>query len=362
MSDNKFIEVDKNMVVETTIAEPDIKFYDVRWEPFDIYGLYNPKTEPVFKRLPDEIGQNVNSGVKRLYLMTAGGRVRFSTDSKYIAIKCSMPYITKYPHMQLTGTTGFDLFEDTEGGSRFIRPFKPDMSIKDGYESVIQVGKEGVMRHYTINFPTYNPVNWLYIGLQEGAKVEGGLKYRSELPVYYYGSSITQGACSSRPGNAYQSIISRRQNLDFVNLGFSGSGRAEELIANYMAEQKMLAFVCDYDHNAPNPEYLNDTHLRLYKIFREKNPDVPYIMVSKPDFDNNINESIMRREVIVNTYRYARENGDKNVWFIDGQGIFRGPDEDLCTVDGTHPSDVGFMKMADAIERILVRALRHDFS
>jgi hypothetical protein len=103
----------------------------------------------------------------------------------------------------------------------------------------------------------------LYIGLQEGAKVEGGLKYRSELPVYYYGSSITQGACSSRPGNAYQSIISRRQNLDFVNLGFSGSGRAEEIIANYMAEQKMLAFVCDYDHNAPNPEYLNDTHCRL---------------------------------------------------------------------------------------------------
>jgi len=358
MSDtSKFIEVDRNMIIQTSIEEPDIKFYDVRKEPFEIYGLYRPQTENVFKRLPDEIGQNVNKGVARLYLHTSGGRVRFSTDSQYVAIKCIMPYITRYPHMPLTGTSAFDMFVDGEDGPRFHRPFKPSADIEDGYESVIKF-KNRELRHFTINFPLYNPVDALYIGLQQDAAVGEGKKYRSSLPIYYYGSSITQGACASRPGNAYESIISRRMNLDFVNLGFSGNGKAEQIIADYIAEQKMIAFVCDYDHNAPNVEYLKNTHLNFYQTFRAKQPDTPYIMMSRPDYDHDFKASIARRDVIIDTYRYAREQGDKNVYYIDGQGIFRGPDESLCSVDGCHPGDVGFLKMADAVERILVRALR----
>lgn len=360
MSDrNKFVEVDKNMLIDTQINEPDIRFYDVRQAPFEIYGLYDPKGQDVFKRLPDEIGQNVNSGVKKLYLHTAGGRVRFSTDSLYVAIKCVMPYITRYSHMPLTATSAFDLFIDSDAGSRFHRPFKPDVKMEGGYESVLKFDKRE-MRSFTINFPSYNPVDALYIGLQQDAQVGEGRKYRSELPIYFYGSSITQGACATRPGGAYPSIISRRMNLDIVNLGFSGSGRAEPIMAEYLAEQKMLAMVSDYDHNAPDPEYLAETHCRLYKIFREKQPDTPYIMLSRPDYDNNVEESIRRRDVIIDTYRYARSQGDRNVYYIDGEGLFRGPDEDVCTVDGAHPTDVGFLKMADAVERILVRALRRD--
>ncbi len=358
MSDrNKFVEVDRNMVVETNIEEPDIKFYDVRCAPFEIYGLYKPQSEDVFKRLPDEIGENVNSGVKRLYLHTSGGRVRFCSDSQYVAIKCVMPYITRYPHMPLTGTSAFDLFVDYEGESRFYKSFKPDVNMEGGYESVLKF-KTRKLRYFTINFPLYNPVDALYIGLQQDAEVGEGKKYRSELPIYYYGSSITQGGCASRPGSAYPNVISRRMDLDFVNLGFSGNGKAEQIIADYIAEQKMLAFVCDYDHNAPNVEYLKNTHLNFYKTFRAKQPDTPYIMLSRPDYDPDVDASIARRNIIIDTYRYAREQGDKNVYYIDGQGIFRGPDESVCTVDGCHPTDAGFLKMADAVERILVRALR----
>jgi len=82
-------------------------------------------------------------------------------------------------------------------------------------------------------------------------------------------------------------------------------------------------------------------------------------MLSRPGFTYNISDSIARRDVIIDSFRRARELGDKNVYYIDGEGIFRGPDEDLCTVDGTHPTDVGFLKIADALHRILVRALRN---
>ena len=87
MANEKVFNVDKNLCVETSIKKDDIAFLDVREAPFEVYGLYDYKNESEFKRLPDEIGQNVSRGVAALYKNTAGGRVRFCTDSPYVAIK-----------------------------------------------------------------------------------------------------------------------------------------------------------------------------------------------------------------------------------------------------------------------------------
>lgn len=341
-------------------AEGGTVFYDVRQAPFEIYGLYGATSEPVFKRLPDEIGQNVNNGVKSLYLDTAGGRVRFSTDSKYVKIKAFMPYVHRFAHMSLLGTSGFDLYVDFDEPrieSRYQGSFIPSVGMTDGYEAVLTF-PDRKMRHLTVNMPPYNHLDALYIGLEDGAALEGGKKYKNTLPVVFYGSSITQGACSSRPGLNYQNIISRRYELDYINLGFSGNAKGEELIARYISELPMSAFVCDYDHNAPNPEHLQNTHKRFYEMIREKNPTLPYLMLSRPDFDVSYRESEQRRNVIMDTYRYARASGDKNVYYIDGEGIFRGADENDCTADGKHPNDVGFVKLADSVGAMLNRVMR----
>ena len=111
------------------------------------------------------------------------------------------------------------------------------------------------------------------------------------------------------------------------------------------------------------PIYFEDEEraVSLAEAVREKQPKIPYIMISLPDFDKSYNQSIARRDVVIDTYRYAREAGDRHVYYVDGQGIFRGPDEELCTVEGTHPNDMGFMKMAETIERVLRRSLRHGY-
>ncbi len=351
--------IDKNLAVETKIKEPDIEFHDIRNAPFDVYGFYNYKTEPEFKRLPDEVGENVNPGVKRLYKNTSGGRVRFCTDSRYVAIRAVMPEVTLMAHMPLLSSAGFDIFVDTPDGmhSRYFSSFRPEVGMKDGYESEAKF-TDRRLRYITINFPSYSNVKSLEIGLQKGAVLGEGAKYRNRLPVVYYGSSITQGACASRPGNMYQNIVARETGLNYLNLGFSGSCRAEKKIVDYMAGLEMCAFVCDYDHNAPNPAHLLNTHLDLYKAIRAAHPDIPYIMLSRPDFVKSFDDSILRRDVIIDTFRYARESGDKNVYYIDGEGIFRGHFEDCCTVDGTHPNDIGFLLMAqticDTFERIML--------
>lgn len=354
------IHPDLNLRVVAAIRKPDVKLYDVRRPPFSLYGFYRPLEESQFKRLPDEVAKATNDGVAQLYLDTAGGRVRFSTDSDYIAIRAEMPNVSKFSHMPLTGSAGFDLYIDDKESesSRYFKTFVPPLDMTDGYESVVNLPSRKT-RYFTIHFPLYSQVKNLFVGIRQDASLGSGLIYREELPVVYYGSSITQGGCASRPGNAYQNAISRELHLDHLNLGFSGSGRAEEAIVKYMASLPMLAFVSDYDYNAPNPDYLRATHQNLYDAIRAAHPDIPYLMVTDPDFDSHLNDSRRRRDVILDTLRYARENGDHNVWFLDGSSIFRGRFTDSCTVDSTHPNDLGFAYFAEKIGDELCRALMH---
>jgi len=212
-------------------------------------------------------------------------------------------------------------------------------------------------RQVTINFPLYNRVDALYIGLEGSASVDQGAGYAFAKPVLYYGSSITQGGCASRPGNSYQAIISRRWNCDFINLGFSGSARGETVMADYIASLDISAFVSDYDHNAPDADHLAATHSNFIRIIRQKQPLLPIILVSKPDFDQAPPENIRRRDIIYATYMQAINAGDRHIYFVDGQSLFGSEYRDCCTVDGCHPNDAGFVRMAEVIGQAVGKVL-----
>ena len=346
--------VDSKLQVNNVVDEAGVKFYSVKKKPFTVYGLYDYLNQDEFKRLPDHLAK-LSWGIENLYRNTAGGRVRFSTNSKYIIVRAKMSQVALMPHMPLVSSAGFDLYTDSENGdiSRFTDIFRPAVDMKDGFEAKVLLPGEGI-RYYTINFPSYSSVTTLEIGLEEGAFVGEGLKYRNELPIVFYGNSVTQGACSSRPGNAYENIVSRRLNLDFINLGFSGWGRAEPELAEFMACIKMSAFFSDYDHNAPDVDHLIKTHKNLYLTIRAKNPDIPYVIMTRADFyQTGREENARRRDVIYRTYQNALDSGDKNVYFIDGSSYFLCQNDDICTVDGYHPNDFGFYRMAEAVEGVL---------
>ncbi|MDR1892884.1 MAG: hypothetical protein LBQ48_07755 [Oscillospiraceae bacterium] len=203
----------------------------------------------------------------------------------------------------------------------------------------------------------YSALSDLYIGLRDGSELLPGGEYVNEKPVVFYGSSITQGGFASRPGNAYPAILSRRLNMDFINLGFSENAKGEIEIAEYMAGLPMTAFISDYDHNAPDIAHLKLTHLRLYEIIRKQNPELPYLILSKPDVDISPKDARLRREIVYDTYKRAAESGDRNVYFIGGERLFGGAGRDCCTIDGCHPNDLGFYRMADVIGEVISAVL-----
>ena len=353
-------ELDPNLAVNSNIKETDIVYYDVRKDPFKVYGLYNYKTEPVFRRIPQDLADQVNEGVTWLSRCTAGGRVRFSTDSRYVAVHAVMPMVGQMSHMAMTGSTGFDIYiDDPETGiSRFYRTFTPPFDIQrgDALSSIVYF-KSRKLRHFTIHFPLYSDVASLHIGLQADAALGEGMKYRDVPPFVCYGSSVTQGGCASRPGNAYSNVLSQRFGIDHINLGFSGSARGEDAIVDYMASLDMSVFVCDYDHNAPTAEHLEATHEKLYRKIRDKNPDLPIIFVTKPD-NLYTDDAALRREIVYKTYRKAYAENPRRAAYIDGCSLFSAEYRDCCTVDTCHPNDIGFLCMAEVIGAEIDRMLK----
>ncbi len=349
-------EIDKNLAVETVCDLP-VRFYNVREVPFSVYGLCDVGDGTPFHRIPADVAQATNEGVAFLYLHTSGGRVRFKTDSPYLALKVKLAGVGMMPHMTLVGTAGMDVYLKAEEEYRYYASCMTEggndaaikMTENRGYTNMVWLPKEG-MKDVLINLPLYGGIEELWVGLAPDAQPEAAEPYRDIPPVIYYGSSITQGGCASRPGNNYPAILSREFDVDFRNLGFSGSARGEQAISDYIASQPMSALVYAYDHNAPTVEHLAATHEPMYLNVRAAHPHIPIIFITRPGIRYNDDE-VARREVVKATYENAKARGEK-VYFVDGEQIFAIFGGDGGSVDGCHPNDLGFACVAVALEPI----------
>lgn len=361
-------QIDPNFKLAADIPA-DTEFYDPRQSPFSLWGLAK-NDEGSYCRLPLEMLPECSEGVRELSWHLAGGCVRFSTDAQEISVIWRLRGPGNMGHFAASGQSGLSLVEETDGNIRALRTLVPQMN-DPGFgwagcgcaleqSRLLSVKGEG-MRSYALYLPLYNGVNELLIGLPPKARLEAGRTPAHEKPILFYGSSITQGGCASTVANAYTHVLARRLDAALYNLGFSGNGKGEQNMARYIASLPMSAFVLDYDHNAPSPEHLEATHEAFFRTVREAQPDLPVVFVSKPDFDTNsfssIEENARRREIIRRTYQRALERGDKRVWFVDGETFFGDKERYDCTVDGCHPTDLGFRRMADVLEPVLRQAL-----
>ncbi len=338
--------IDKNFLVKTKVDREGLVYHDAK--DLDVYGVFYD--DGLFRRMPEDVAFSVSEKTGLISRECAGGRVRFVTDSPYVAIYVTYRAVSKVTSYSNTATLGFDLY--SERG--YVGAFIPANDTETELESVLDTIHEGE-NVYTLNFPICSQISSLYIGVKEGSVLKKAPRYALSTPIVYYGSSITQGSSASRPGTTYENIISRALDADYINLGFWGNAFGEEKMAEYVAGLKMSAFVYDYDFNALSVEHLQNTHEKFFKIVRKAQTNLPIILCSAPRY--HFTDAYEKRlEIIKTTYENAVKAGDKNVVFLSGKEMMKDV-KDVAFADSVHPTTVGFIEMAKHIGNALKKFL-----
>lgn len=336
-----FSNVDPNFRVEPAPDADGLVYRDALDPAFSLLGVTFEKG--CYRRLPAAVARSVSEEAELLHTHTAGGCLAFVTDSNRVTLRAAMHNVEKMPHFALTGSGGFDLYQRKSGAYDYLTTFIPPFGFTAGFSSqrVLEDRREREMRLY---FPLYSGVTALSIGLEPGCVLRPAAV--SGPPVIFYGSSITQGGCASKPGNAFPAMVSHLLDRPHVNLGFSGSCKGEQAMADHLATLPMSAFVCGYDHNAPTTAHLERTHLPLVRAVRESHPHIPIVLFGRPKAVLN-GEERARRAVIERT---CAEVGGI---FIPNEALIPAEIAPWATVDGVHPNDLGFYHMAKAVAAAL---------
>lgn len=320
--------------------------------PLKVFGVPFFEDKKVFERLPLELREQVKS-LEFLGRRTPGARIGFRTDATEFTVELTLETLKPDIGMALFSCQSVEVLIGDRKNHRFaglVTP--PDYNTKTCSKTF---KKSSDMEDVLLLLPRNEVISEVKVSIPDEAKIEAPTPYKYG-PILYYGSSITEGGCCCRMANAYNALLSLWLDVDYYNFGFSGSAKGELEIADYINTIEISAFVYDYDHNAPSVEHLENTHYPFYKRIREKNPNIPIIMMSRPNFGYWPDDGD-RRAVVKSTYEKAKAEGDNNVYFIDGELFFGTEDRQACTIDTVHPNDLGFYRMAKVIEPIFKEAL-----
>jgi hypothetical protein len=310
-----------------------------------------------FDRLPAEAEKTVTQAVWSLSRDSAGMVVRFKTDADALHVHYKLAKaVLGMPHMPATGVSGVDLYaRDEHGKWRWVQVTRP---AAQEIKTELIKGLAPGMREYAAYLPLYNGVEFLKIGVPKAARFEG-LAPR-EKPVVFYGTSITHGACASRPGMVHTAILGRRLDLPVANLGFSGNGRMDAAVGAFLARLDAAAYVIDCLPNM-GPAAVAQNCVPLVLQLRAAKPSTPILLVEDRRFTNDWITPAKARfhdenhAALRTAFETLQKQGVANLYYIPGDALY-GTDSEGAT-DASHASDLGFMRQADVFEPFLRKAL-----
>ncbi len=329
-----------------------MKTYTQNDAPLKVFGIPFFEEKQVFERLPEDVREQVPS-LKFLGRRTPGARIGFRTDATEITVEFTLETLTPDIGMALFSCQSIEVLAGNRQNPEFLGLVTPENYEHKNASKTFKLS--GKMQDILLLLPRNEVLSEVKVSVPDEAKIEAPTPYKHG-PILYYGSSITEGGCCCRMSNAYNALLSRWLDVDYYNFGFSGSAKGEPEMADYINTIDFSAFVLDYDHNAPSAEHLENTHYPFYKKIRGKNPDIPIIMMSRPNFGYWPDDA-QRRDIVRNSYEKAVAEGDKNVYFADGETFFGTEDREACTIDTVHPNDLGFYRMAKTLLPIFQKAL-----
>ncbi|MBO6121451.1 MAG: SGNH/GDSL hydrolase family protein [Kiritimatiellae bacterium] len=349
---------DANMAVQSGVQADGLKWIDGRDLPLE--GRAFADTEFYYDRLPTNVTASVNKGVRNLLHHAAGMQFRFTTDSKKLLFKwVPRAHSLAMDHMPSTGVSGIDVyrFDAAAGRWRYVKTGRITRASGGTLTLDWEPGTPCL-----VNLPLYNGVKEFALGIEAGASVAPLPPRKSgvERPVVFYGTSITQGGCASRPGMAFVNIVGRELDVPVVNLGFSGSGAMELEMSEHLAAIDASCYVLDclwnVHHTRQKPLKgwnVDENYEPFIRNLRAKRPGVPIVMAGYSDVYGGATD--MREKCARDLYWKLRAEGWEGLYFVPGAEMYGADGEG--TVDGVHPNDWGMVHLAEAYGKAVARAL-----
>jgi len=324
-----------------------IKFVD--GQSLKIIGKYH--SEKNYVRFPKEYENKLRKDVWDLGQNSTGISVRFRSNANEITVRWTLLEDNSMDHMAFTGIKGIDLYAWVDGRWKYISTAR----VKGKANEFTLVKTSGsISREYLMNLPLYDGIDSLSIGVNSSAEITlPAEKYLiDKKPVVYYGSSIAQGGCASRPGMAFTNILERAMDRSFINMGFSGSGTFDISVGEAMSEIDAALYVIDCNPNTQT-EQIYERAVELVKFLKQKRPEIPVLLVEAfyyvngfgdPKESDNEKKNVELRKA----FNTLKESGIKQIYYKKGDGLIGNDGEG--TVDGVHPNDLGMMRMAQALQ------------
>ncbi len=332
-----------------------ILWYDIRL--LGVEGQGWKDTKAPFDRLPGKAEGIVRPPVWGLSRHSAGLAVRFVTAAPTIQARWTLTSERlAMEHMPATGVSGLDLYVKTDAGKwHWLGIGRPS---KQTSQAALANGIPAGKREYLLYLPLYNGVSSVEIGLakdQALAKAEPR-PAEQQKPMVFYGTSITQGGCASRPGMVHTAILGRWLDRPAINLGFSGNGKMEPEMADLFAELDPAVYVLDCLPNMSAAEVTERVEPFVQKL-RKAHPKTPIVLVEDRSYANAFllpgprerNQS--SREALKKAYERLRAAGVEGLHYLPGDKLLGADGED--TVDSSHPTDLGFLRQAEAFQTVL---------
>ena len=340
----------------TFAAEETIQWYNT--EDWGIEGRGWTEGMPThFGRIPTKAQGVIPDPVWYLAKQSSGLVVRFKTNSTKILVEHKVTNALAMPHMTAVGTSGLDLYNREADGKWYWAGFSKPTT--NEYMMPILEGASSKEREYMLYLPLYNITESLSIGVPEGFSFEP-VEPMDKKPIFYYGTSIAHGCSSSRPGMNFVAMIGRRFDRPAINFAFSGSGRMEEEMAELIAEVDAEVYVVDCLPNMTLQLVQERTEIFIRKL-RQLRPDTPIVLVEDRTLSNarllpwwEANHK-NKREAFQSVYDKLTAEGMRGLSYLKGDTLL-GTDEE-GTIDGSHPNDLGMVRMADSLEPVLRKAM-----
>lgn len=317
-----------------------------------------------YVRLPDRAKGVVRNPVWDLSRHSAGLSISFYCNSPEIQVQYVTTNTKNYAmqHMPATGVSGVDLYSINSDGKWNIcyGGLSFGDTVKTTYKNIGKDRYHNEGFEYRLYLPLYNGVNWLRIGIQEGKKLTF-IPASIEKPIVLYGTSIAQGACASRPGQAWSNILQRDIDFPVINLAFSGNGKLEPEVLNFINEIDSRLYILDCIPNLTeiSADVVTSRVLAAVKQIRAKH-STPILLVEHAGYSNAITDSArisykIANEGSIKAYKQLLAEGIKDLYYISHEDLNFDPD---MWVDNTHPSDWGMVQQAKVIEK-KVREILH---